>query len=394
MNRTYTKLIKQGQDCNSGSSHPVRILHVLGGLNQGGAETWLMNVLRHIDRDNFQMDFLVHTTQEGAYSDQARALGSKIIFCPHVRKPRRYAADLRKILHEYGPYNVIHTHVHHFSGYILKIAEQANVPIRIVHSHIDCSLQEAHATPLRRLYLGLMRLWISKYATLGLGCSHEAANDLFGSAWKTDPRWQIFYCGIDLTPFHSSVSRAAVRAELGIQQNAFVIGHVGRFTEQKNHRFLVEVAAEVAKRCPDMHLLLIGVGSVRPAIEQSVTQFGLDDRVTFAGARFDVPRLMLGAMDVFVMPSLHEGLPVASIEAQASGLPLVLSDVISSEADIIQSLIRRMKLSDSVGAWADAILEIHHKKREAQSTSGPGLEDTPFNITNGVKQLERIYAGV
>lgn len=371
---------------------PIHILHVVGGMNRGGIETWLMHILRHLDRDRFQMDFLVHTTQPCAYDDEIRALGSKIILCLHPSRPWSYAHNFKRILRESGPYDIIHSHVHHFSGYVLCLAQQAGVPVRIAHSHMDTSLVEAKEGFYRHLYLTLMKSWIAHYATVGLGASRKAVANLFSPVWKTDLRWRVFYCGIDLAPFQDVLDSVTVRAELGIPADAFVIGHVGRFEAQKNHLFLVEIAAEVAKQEPKMSLLLVGDGSLLPEIKCQVVQTNLSDRVIFASLRPDVPRMMLGAMDLFVLPSLHEGLPIVGIEAQAAGLPFILSDVISEELDKVKPLLRRLSLSQSASAWAETILNL--KKTGSGITQAEALmmvKQSPFNIRTGIKELEKLY---
>ena len=370
----------------------IRILHVVGGMARGGVETWLMHILRHIDRDRFQMDFVVHTEKPCPYDDEARVLGSKIIPCLSPSKPWLYGRNFKRILREYGPYDIVHSHVHHFSGYVLYLAKQAGVPVRIAHSHNDTSAIDAKAGLPRQLYLSLTKWSISWCSTVGLGCSCNAVADLFGAGWKTDTRWQVLYYGVDLKPFYDRVDSIGVRAELGIPADAFAIGHIGRFETQKNHLFLLEIAAEVAKQEPKMHLLLIGDGSLRSDIEQKVVQMGLSDRVTFAGNRSDVPRLMLNAVDVFLFPSLHEGLGLVLIEAQAAGLPCIFSDVVPEEADLVRPLLQRISLSKSASIWAEAV---RSAKSDASAISQRDalavVENTPFNIAASVKKLTEVY---
>jgi glycosyltransferase involved in cell wall biosynthesis len=391
MHCTDSKDIKE-QNQTLTKQHPIRILHVVGGMNRGGVETWLMHVLRHIDRDRFQMDFLVHSEKPCPYDDEARVLGSKIIPCLSPSKPWLYARNFKRILREYGPYDIVHSHVHHFSGYVLYLAKQAGVPVRIAHSHNHTSAIDAKAGLHRQLYLSLTKWSISWCSTVGLGCSCNAVADLFGAAWKTDTRWQVLDYGVDLKPFYDRVDSISVRAELGIPADAFVIGHVGRFETQKNHLFLLEIAAEVAKRERKMHLLLIGDGSLRSDIEQKVVQMGLSDRVTFAGNRSDVPRLMLKAVDVFLFPSLHEGLGLVLIEAQAAGLPCIFSDVVPEEADLVRPLLQRISLSKSASIWAEAV---RSAKSDASAISQRDalavVENTPFNIAASVKKLTEVY---
>ena len=379
-----------GQQSHPGE-RPVRILHVLGGMNRGGAETWLMHVLRHIDRERFRMDFLVHTTVSCAYDDEVRALGSRIIPCLRPSRPWQYARSFRRIMRECGPYDVVHSHVHQYSGFVLRLARHAGVPMRIAHSHAD--IPRAQTPALRRLYLSLMEHWVRTHASLGLACSAPAAADLFGPTWQNDGRWRVLRCGIDLTPFREGADRDAVRSELGIPPDAFVIGHVGRFHEQKNHPYIPEVAALVMRRAPNTRLLLIGDGPLRPAIERQAADMGLADRLLFAGVRSDVPSLMTGVMDVFVFPSLWEGLPVTLLEAQAAGLACLISDVITEEADVVPGLVCRMSLAQPPSAWAQAatdMLAVGPAVTPADALVQ--MQRSPFHISSNVEALQSIYA--
>jgi glycosyltransferase involved in cell wall biosynthesis len=376
---------------NLNNKHPIRILHIVGGMVRGGIETWLMHVLRHINRDRFQMDFLVQTDRPCAYDQEILNLGSKIIPCPYASQPWSYAREFKRVLRENGPYDIVHSHVHHFSGYVLWLAKQAGVPVRIAHSHNDTSSIEIKARWPRYLYLSLMQWWINRYSTVGLGCSRDAVADLFGETWENDARYQVLYYGIDLSPFYNTDSDC-VRDELGIPKDAFVIGHVGRFVEQKNHEFLMEISAEVAKQDPKMHLLLIGEGVLRPEIEQKALQLELGDRVIFAGVQSDIPRLMLGAMNIFLFPSLHEGLGLVLVEAQAAGLPCIFSNVVPKEADIVRPLIKRMSLSHSASEWAKILLAQRDKASAISRSDALSLvQASPFNIETSVRHLERIY---
>lgn len=371
----------------------IRILQVVkGGMGTGGIETWLMHVLRHIDRERFRIDFAVHAEEAPPYADEIRALGSSIFRCSNPRRPAAYARNFRHILRQHGPYDVVHSHPIPYTGYILRLAHRSGVPVRIAHCHSDFSRIEGEASTLRRVYLKTMKSWIADNATLVLAASREAANSLFEGSWGIDPRRRIFYCGIDLEPFRATVHPASIRAKLGIPADAFVVGHVGRFDEAKNHAFLVDVASEIAKHEPNMRLLLVGDGSLRPAIQHRVAKTSLADKVIFAGMRPDVPSLMRGAMDVFVLPSLREGLPLAGLEAQAAGLPSILSDIISEELDVVNLLIRRLSLSQSASKWAETILAargtvLPSARQEALSSIAGG----DFDIANSARKLESLY---
>jgi glycosyltransferase involved in cell wall biosynthesis len=373
----------------------MRVLHVVHSMPRHGTETWLMHVLRNIDRRTMQMDFLVHTLESHAYDDEIRALGSQVIPCLHPSTPGIYARNFRRVLTQHGPYDIVHSHIHHYSGFILRLAHQAGIRVRIAHSHSDTSLTQRYAPLHRRAYFMLMRHWISHYATLGLAVSQQAASALFGPQWQTDSRWQVLSSGIDLTPFKTPVDSISLRAKLGLPPDAWIIGHVGRFYEPKNHSFLIDIFAEIRKLNSQAFLLLIGDGPLRPIIEQKVTYLGLTDHVLFTGAMDNIPQIMLGAMDNFLFPSLYEGLGLVLIEAQAAGLPCTYSDAIPREVDVIKPLIQRLSLSKTSADWAMAVLYgFENTRKKNTSNFYKMLQQTDFNIFNGINELTDLYSSL
>lgn len=368
----------------------VRILHVVGGMSAGGVETWLMHVLRHMDRKRYRFDFLTHTLASCFYDEEIRSLGCRVLPCPDTKRPWRYAASFSRILEANGPYDVVHSHVHHYSGFVLMLAQRVGVPIRIAHSHADLSCTDRHAAWLRRLYLWGTERLIRRHATVGLACSRLAALALFGKGWERDSRLSVLPYGIDLAPFSCSVDHAAIRREFGIPDDAFVVGHVGRFARQKNHVFLVDIFYELALLNPQARLLLIGTGPLRKPIEEKVAKLNLTGKVIFAGVRADIPRVMLGAMDVFLFPSLYEGLPIVLIEAQAAGLPCVVSDRVSPEASIVPGLTTVIDLKMHASAWAQVLAK--HTRTNPPADPLVILRDSSFNITNCVRGLEGVYS--
>lgn len=373
---------------------PVRILHVVGGgMNRGGIESWLMNVLRNIDRKSFHMDFMVKTTDECAYDAEAQVLGARIISCPYPERPWHDNHSFRRVLLEHGPFDVVHSHVGLGSGYNLRLAHSCGVPVRIAHTH-GLSAMLAATSLTRKAHQELMRTLVRRHATCGLACSGQAGSALYGSSWMTDDRWQILHCGIDLAPFHNESNKKKVRQELGLPQASLVMGHVGGFRELKNHRFLVQIAQEVAARVPDVRLLLVGDGPLRRSIEQQIEQAGLRENVVYLGSRGDVPRLMMGAMDVFVLPSLSEGLGLVLVEAQAAGLPVVYSDVVPPEAEVVSPLCHQLSLSASPAYWAQEIIRTHQGGRQTSGeTALSVVEASAFNIKRSVSVLSAIYRG-
>lgn len=379
------------------TSKPKKILHIVGTMSRGGAETWLMHVLRNIDRSRFHMDFLVYSEQPEDYDEEIYALGGRKVFSTNPKYVLRFARDVERILKEYGPYDVVHSHILLAAESALRISKKMGVPIRIVHGHNDIGKDMPANKGLLglayRFYAQWALLRVRRYATCGLACSELAAKSYFGLNWRNDPRYKIFLCGEDFSSFRNRVACKAVRKELGIPEDAFVIGHVGRFDKQKNHVFIIKVVAELVKSDPNILCLLVGAGVLQDDIKKETAKIGLEKNVIFAGGRSDVPRLMLGAMDMFLFPSLFEGLGLVLIEAQAAGLPCVFSDVIPSEVDVVLPLINRVSLSQSASEWAKIILSIRSAGRLlTQAAALSMIEESGFNIFKSIKALEAIYS--
>jgi glycosyltransferase involved in cell wall biosynthesis len=367
----------------------VRVLHGLGTMNPGGVETWLMHVLRNIDRERFQLDICTFGNQPGLYAQEVEELGGRMLRCPKGANLWAFRRRFRKILRD-GNYNIVHSHVHLFSGALLCWAKAEGVPVRIAHSHT--SRDDRPNTPLRACYRRLMKSWINRYATHGLAASRLSAAQLFGEDWESDRRFRILHYGIDLAPFQEPVSREQVRAELGIPIEAPVVGHVGRFVPAKNHRWLLEIAEAILKRRPDVHFLLVGDGPLRQEIEATARTKEFTERMHFVGTRTDVSRLMRGGMDVFVLPSLWEGLPVALIEAQAAGLHCVLSDTITNEVKVLTELLIRLPLSTPCDEWAEATLGALAGKVYGNGLAVKQLARTDFDIRRSASDLSDLYS--
>lgn len=361
-------------------------------MDRGGIAAWLMTVLRHVQRDNFHLDFLVHTDKPCAYDEEARSLGAEIIPCPGHENLWSYARRFSHVLREYGPYDVLHGHCHRFTGLNLFLAYRAGIPIRIAHSHNDIRSLQGDWGLVRRAYHRLMDWLIDRYATVGLAASSMAAEDLFGPGWRSDPRWRILFCGIDFSPFRATYDRLSVMAELGLEMDARVITHVGRFTHQKNCPFILDIFAHALKKEPRLRLLFVGDGVLEDTVREEVDRRGLAKEVAFLGSRPDVPRLLLSVTDLFVFPSLYEGLGLALVEAQAAGVACLISENIPREADVAPALVKRLSFSLPASRWAEEALTLLNRDRVISREQALALaENSPINITNSLEHLEAIY---
>lgn len=366
----------------------VRVLHGLGTMNPGGVETWLMHVLRNIDRERFQLDICTFGNQPGLYAPEVEKLGGRILRCPKGANLLSFRHRFRKILRE-GNYDVVHSHVHLFSGTLLRWAKAEGVPVRIAHSHT--SRDDRPNTPPRTSYRRLMKSWIDRCATHGLAASRLAAAQLFGEDWESDRRFQVLYYGIDLAPFQEPVSPKEVRAELGIPIEALVVGHVGRFVPAKNHRYLLEIAEEILKRRPEVHFLLVGDGPLRQETEATARTKGFAERMHFVGIRTDVPRLMRGAMDLFILPSLYEGFGLTLLEAQAAGLHCLVSDSVPDEIRVLSESVDFLGLSRGVSYWSTSSIQWLDTPRSSAASMIDIMSQSEFTINRSLQGLRRIY---
>ena len=334
------------------------------------------------------MDFCVFGPEPGLYAKEVERLGSTVWRCQMSSDLWSFSRRFQHILSE-GKYDVVHSHVHFFSGNVLRWAKAQRIPVRIAHSH---TTHDGRSDVLmRRCYRSLMKSWIDRYATQGLAASRSSALALFGENWERDGRFCVLHCAIDLHPFQEPVDRETVRKELGLPRDVPVVGHVGRFHHEKNHLFFLEIAVEVLKRRPEIHFLLVGDGPLRPATESRVRAIGLSDKVHFAGIRTDVARLMRGAMDLFVFPSLWEGLPMVLIEAQAAGLHCVVSDACTTEVTILADHFTQVSLSKSPELWAADIIKALERGRTGGELPVQIMAQTDFSIHQCVQTLSELY---
>ena len=362
----------------------MRILHVLGKLDRGGVETWLVQLLRQVDRSRYQMDFLVHTTAAGAYDEEVKALGARIIPCLQHDRPLTYAKNFRAVLKTYGPYDCVHSHVHHYSGYVLLLARLFGVPVRIAHSHTG--KLETKASPPRKIYLLLMRMLLARNATAGIAVSELAGNSL-NSSWKSKRCWHLLPYGIDMCRF-SPGNHTNLRPLLGIRSAVPVVGHVGRFVDVKNHKKFVEIARELVRIDPNIHFLLVGDGPLRLQVEADIAIAGLKDHFTLAGNRADVPEILQGVMTAFLFPSQYEGLPIALMEAQLAGLPCIASDAITPEAALGLGMVTWLPLTASAADWANTI---HRVLSRAERHSVSTKERERLSIESCCRDLTQLY---
>lgn len=356
----------------------VRILQVVTHMERGGLESMIMNYYRHIDREKVQFDFLVHRQEQAAFDDEIESLGGRIYRLPRlVPWSKNYLAALNRFFDEHQEFNVVHVHQDCLSSVILKAAMQHNVPVRVAHSH-SANQDKNLKYPIKLWY----KRGIPKYATNLFACGKGAGSWMFGGA-----SYQIINNAIDVSAYtYDPTKRQEMRRQLGLE-NEFTIGHVGRFNQPKNHSFLLDIFAALLKKESNAVLLLAGGGEDMPKIQAKAEALDIAEHVRFLGIRSDVAGLMQ-AMDVFVFPSLYEGLPVTMVEAQAAGLPCIISDKVPPECIITEGLVDIMPLSAGAETWSDKLLE----KRDTPRTDRRSeIAAHGFDITTEAVKLQKFY---
>lgn len=363
----------------------IKVLHVVVRMDRAGLETFIMNVYRNIDRNMFEFNFLCASSHKGAYDDEIMQLGGKIYHMP--------MSDNRGILRKFDRVNLIAqwliTHkneidiIHWHSGdaveslLCLKACKKAGIKNIIIHSHNSkCD---------RMILNRICRIFAGAYKYRKLACSEEAAEWRFGNRFVKKNEVEVIYNGIDLEAYkYDKQSSIDIKKALGIE-NKIVLGHIGRFSQQKNHEFLIDVFYEYHKTHSDAVLILIGKGELEKAIRSKVSRLGLDNDVKFFGVRDDIPKI-LQAMDVFVFPSLYEGLGIVLIEAQAASLPVVTNKAIPKIA-IVSDLVRMLPI-DNPSRWCREIDEALKMDR-SNAVFNDGLDK--FDIKAVAKRLQEIY---
>ena len=359
---------------------PIRVLHVVTNMGRGGLETMIMNYYRNIDRSKVQFDFLVHRYEEADYDNEIISMGGKIYHLPKLNPLNpKYIYELNNFFKIHKEYRIVHSHINCLSSIILKYAKKNNIKVTIAHSHIvDKSKSFKHYIKL------IYKKDINKYSDYAFACAEEAGKWLY-----LNRKFIVINNAIDINRYIFNIEkRNYVRDELNIS-NKLVIGHVGRFDEQKNHKFIIEVFNNIHKKYEDSVLLLVGDGKLRTKIEEKVSDLNLSDSVKFLGIRNDVNDLMQ-AMDIFLFPSLFEGLPVTIVEAQASGLKCYISDTIDKNS-ILLSETEVISLNESSKSWSDKILTSYENKR-IDISNNEKLSN--FDIKHNAKELCEFYQNI
>lgn len=365
------------------NNEPIRVAQIMGKWIGGGVESVVMNYYRHIDRTKIQFDFICDEDSTNIPYEEIEKLGGRVILIPPYQKLFKYHNKLKKILKD-GNYKIVHSHINTLSIFSLFAAKCAGVPVRIAHSHSTTNKKEKKKNLLKQA----LRPFSKEFATDYMCCSELAGRWLFGNKEYDKGNVYLLNNAIDLDKFkYDEKIRSEKRKKLNISDDTLVIGHVGRFVEQKNHRFLIDIFNEIHKQNSNSILLLAGQGPLMEKIKSKVESLGLEKFVIFLGQIDDADKLYQ-AIDIFVLSSLYEGLPVVGVEAQATGLLCELSSNMTKETKILDTT-RFISLDKSAKEWASIILDDYSKFKRYDTTAD--ITKSNFNIKKETIKLENKY---
>lgn len=368
-----------------------RILQVLPCLAKGGTEAFVMNNYRNIDRTQFDFDFLIFNENYRAYEAEIKELGGKIYYSgyPSIKNVPKFIKKMVGFIKQNGPYDVVHSHATLANSWVMVAARLAGVPIRIAHSH-DSGGKDAQ-TIGQRIYFLVEEMLFKKFSTNFLACSDDAGRYLFGKKlWEK--RGMVIKNGIDVERFIKTNGKSGLGEEFRIKDK-YVFGNITRFEPKKNITFIVDIFAEVLKKKPDSILLLGGVdGGQLAEIKDKVECLGLTESIRFIGVRDDVADC-LKLIDMYLFPSLYEGLGIVLLEAQASGVYCIASTGVSPSADMGLGLVKFLDLSEGTEKWAEKICNELDYKKPGEEDIKKAFAEAGFDINVSVKALEKIYMG-
>lgn len=355
---------------------PMRVAQVLNRMESGGIEAVVMNYYRHIDREKVQFDFYFFEGSSFPQRQELERMGAGIFPIPAYSRPVAYHRALYRAFKE-RKYQIVHAHLSTMSLFALFAAWCAGVPVRICHNHSTAHWGEGKKTLLKYLLRPFNKLFSTQY----FACGETAGRWMYGVRCFDKGKVHVMPNAIETKAFaFDPAARRRLREELCIPEDAFVVGHVGRFMYQKNHRFLLQIFRQVLHGKENAWLLLVGDGELMEEIRGETVKLGLQDRVCFAGVRSDMAKLY-STMDVFCLPSFYEGLPVVALEAQANGLPCAFSDKMTGEVLLSDGALR-IPLGDA-GQWAQAMTGLRRGTESCRSGR--------FDIAVQAAELERLY---
>jgi len=369
----------------------INVIHVVGGMERGGTETMIMNLYRYIDRSKLSFSFLSHIKKKCSYDDEILTMGGKIFHVTPLGQIGllRYLHELIVFFKENKWIDVVHIHTNYQSGIVALAARFAGIKVRFVHSHSANWPKNNNFT--NNIVLFILR-WLIKFnATDLIACSKEAARFLF--SFKTTKEITYIKNSIDFSLFEKLTisQKEKMRLDNNISNETLVIGHIGRFEKVKNHDFIIQIALELLeKKYSNFRIILVGNGSLYNEVKKKIHDYNLEKYFSLFGIREDIAEI-LNMMDVFILPSFYEGLPLTVIEAQTIGLPCYVSKSITTECDLGMGLINYVELEKGPQHWAQLLMNSSNVTTTEKSKRFKIVTEKGFNARENVNELTKLY---
>ncbi|MBQ4510325.1 MAG: glycosyltransferase [Clostridia bacterium] len=359
---------------------PIRILHIVTSMEQGGIENFIMNNYRYIDRELVQFDFLKHRDSKDWFDEEILNLGGRIYNVPSINplKQIKYDHQVEKFFkNNRERYSIVHSHLNALSTFPLRIAKKQGIPVRIAHSHAVPTMV-TYKTPI----IQLSRSVINRYATDAFACSKEAGDWLFKNR-----KYSIIPNSIDAEKYVTDeVARKEIREEINVG-DGYLIGMVASFRTIKNHSFLINVFSKVLKQIPNAYLVLVGTGKTLEEIKKQATSMNISEHVIFMGVRKDIPRI-LNALDAFALPSVTEGFSIATLEAETMGLPCIVSTGVPKEVKLFENMKTDFVSVKNEDDWVNKLIAMKNVQKNNFSIS---VSNTNYDVRKNAKDLMSFY---
>lgn len=366
----------------------IKVVHFIMTLWPAGLEIWLLRLIKQMNHEKYEFHIIVQKQDKADLESEFERLGVQIHRCLRTNNPIRFIKNIYTTIGLIGDINVLHSHVHHFSGLILFLGWLKRIPVRISHCHSDTRLKKKKDKISKKVYSLLMEILLEIFATKKLAVSFDAANDLYMFPNKVI----LLPCGIDIKEFDSPIeTKKQLCNQFYVPETSKIIIHIGRFTYSKNHDFLIDVFNNVSKNDKDLFLLLIGTGELYKKVVTKVNELEIVDKVRFLGVRRDISAL-LSISNLFLFPSLYEGLGVSVIEAQAVGLRCVISAHLPTELTINKEIVFREDISAGINVWAKTVMNILKMGPSDKKAAMEIISNSSFNIKKNVMKLDSLYS--
>lgn len=366
----------------------LRVLNVAYRLNSGGVPALIYHNYKYMDHSKIQFDVVVQrekdaTTEVEFFERKLMDMGVNVYHVPAKSEDlSENLKQMKKIMSD-GHYDIVHVHMEEAAATYIYLAKKSGVKVRISHAH----LAYPEITTKQRIIYKFLKVILKRYATHRFACGYDAGVSVWGEKAVAQGEVKVINNAVDTKGFaFSPAKREQARKDLGLTDE-FIIGNVARLSYQKNHPFMLEIFAEISKREERSRLMLIGAGELEEEVRNKIAELHLEDKVLMLGERDDIPELMQ-AMDVFLLPSLYEGLPIVGVEAQAAGLPCFFADTITSRAKVIDA-VEFMSLNQTAGEWAERILK--YQSWSGRTDTSAVLKQNGYDLETEVKKLQQIY---